>query len=250
MDKVAVISDVHGNITALETVLTDIRQRGIDLIYNLGDLVGKGPHSDIAIDRCREICDVIVRGNWDDGILQVENNPLGAWYRAQIGDERAAYLSELPNVHDFWLSGRRVRLYHASQESIYTRVHPWHPHEVLRAMFDNTPFTGLEVVKPDIVGYGDIHSAYLLNVPDEQKILFNAGSVGNPLDFPLASYVVMTGKFDSQTTDFFSIDFVRLPYDIEQVIEQARQLNVPDFEAYSVELRTAVYRGRQKAVQG
>lgn len=41
MDKIAIISDVHGNMTALEAVLADIKQRGIDLIYNLGDLVGK-----------------------------------------------------------------------------------------------------------------------------------------------------------------------------------------------------------------
>lgn len=50
MDRIAIISDVHGNMPALETVLADIRQRGIDLIYNLGDLVGKGARSDLAVD--------------------------------------------------------------------------------------------------------------------------------------------------------------------------------------------------------
>jgi protein phosphatase len=78
LDKIAVISDVHGNMPALETVLADIKQRGIDQIYNLGDVVGKGPYSDQAIDRCREVCQVVVRGNWDDGVQELKDNPIGA----------------------------------------------------------------------------------------------------------------------------------------------------------------------------
>ena len=247
MDKIAVISDVHGNMPALETVLVDIKQRGIDLIYNLGDLVGKGPHSDLAIDRCREVCQVIVRGNWDDGVQNLKDNPIGTWIRSQIGEDRAAYLRDLPNVYDFWLSGKRIRLYHASQESVHTRVRAWEPYHVHRAMFENTPFTGFDNPAPDVVGYGDIHSAYMLTLSHDQKILFNAGSAGNPLDLPLATYTILSGTLDSQKTDMFSIDFVRLPYDIEKAVEQARQINVPDFEVYAVELRTAVYRGRQKS---
>lgn len=250
LDKIAVISDVHGNIPALETVLADIRQRGIDLIYNLGDLIGKGARSDLAIDQCREVCQVIVRGNWDDAITTPDDNPTAEWYRAQLGEARLAYLADLPNVYDFWLSGKRVRLYHASQVSVYNRVHPWQPYETLRAMFENTPFTGndtLNAPEPDIVGYGDIHTAYMLTLWRDHKILFNAGSVGNPLDLTLATYVILTGNLDSQQSDFFSIDFVRLPYDIELAIEHGRQVNLPELEAYAVELRTAVYRGRQKS---
>ena len=243
MDKIAVISDVHGNIPALETVLADIKQRGIEQVYNLGDLVGKGPYSDQAIDRCREVCQVIVRGNWDDAVQTLENNPIGVWVRNQIGEERAAFLRDLPNVHDFWLSGQLVRLYHASQTSVYDRVHVSDSYEIHRAMFENTPFTGFHHPEPDVVGYGDIHSAYMLTLYD--KILFNVGSVGNPLDLPLASYAILNGTLGSREPGVFSIDFVRLPYDIETVVEQARQVNVPDFEAYAVELRTAVYRGRQ-----
>jgi protein phosphatase len=246
LDKIAVISDVHGNMPALETVLADIKQRGIDLIYNLGDVVGKGPRSDMAIDQCREVCQVIVRGNWDDGVQKTENNPLGAWVRNQIGEQRTEYLRNLPNVYDFWLSGKRVRLYHASQKSVYHRVHSRDAYEVHRSMFENTPFTGFDHEEPDIVGYGDIHSAYLLSLSDGQKSLFNAGSVGNPLDMPLATYTIMSGKLDSRESNLFSFEFIRLPYDIEKAVEQARDVKVPDFEAYAVELRTAVYRGRQK----
>jgi protein phosphatase len=245
MDKIAVISDVHGNMPALETVLADIQQRGITQVYNLGDLVGKGPRSDLVINRCREVCQVIVRGNWDDSVANDEHDRIMPWYRGQIGPERMAYLRDLPNVHDFWLSGKRVRLYHASHLGVYERIPAWSPYNTHLSMFENTSFTGFNNPAPDIVGYGDIHNAYMMSL--DHKVVFNAGSVGNPLDLPLATYAILSGTLNSQETDLFSIDFVRLPYDIEKAVEEARQVRVPDFEAYAVELRTAVYRGRQKS---
>ena len=246
MDKIAIISDVHGNMPALEAVLADIRARGIDLIYNLGDLVGKGARSDLVLDRCREVCQVILRGNWDDHLVGTKEDAGANWYRQQLGAERLAYLATLPNACDFWLSGKRVRLFHASQESVYTRVYSSQPYETHLAMFKNTPFTGFDQSEPDIVGYADIHTPYLLPLYYDQKLLFNDGSVGNPLDLPLACYVIMSGTLDSRTVGAFSIDFVRLPYDIEREVEEARRVGVPDVDLYAVELRTGVYRGRQK----
>lgn len=244
MDKIAVISDVHGNITALEAVIADIRARGIEQIYNLGDLVGKGPCPDLAIDRSREVCQVVVRGNWDDWILKEKEVVAATWQYDQIGAARQAYLKSLPDVHNFWLSGRRVRLYHASQKGIYHRVRAWAPYETHEAMFENTEFTGFDTPAPNIVGYGDIHDAYMLSL--DHKILFNAGSVGNPLDLPLASYAILNGRLNSETPAPFSIDFVRVAYDIEAEVEIAHRLGVPDAAAYEVELRTCVYRGRPK----
>jgi protein phosphatase len=246
LDKIAVISDIHGNIPALETVLGDIRGRGIDLIYNLGDLVGKGANSDVAVDMCREACQVIVRGNWDDNLPQGTYESAD-WYRVQVGAERLAYLSNLPVVYDFRLSGKRVRLFHASQTSLYNRVHMYQPYETHLAMFENTPFTGLDTLPPDIVGYGDIHAAYMLSLSRHNKTLFNAGSVGNPLDMPMATYVILSGMLDSTKPAPFSIEIIRLPYDIERAIEDGRKIDLPELDYYAVELRTAVYRGRQKA---
>lgn len=248
MERIALISDVHGNMPALDAVLDDIHKRGIELIYNLGDVVGKGPSSPEAVDRCREVCRATVRGNWDDGIVQDIESPIAAWYRAQLGAERLAYLRDLPNTIDFRLSGKNIRLYHASATSEHHRVHPGSGDAALDAMFHNTPFTGLEAPVPDIAAYGDIHSTYMLPLGDgdQSKILFNVGSVGNPLDVPLASYVILSGVLDGDTPAPFTIDFVRLPYDIEATLEAARRVNLPDFDAYAIELRTAVYRRRQK----
>jgi predicted phosphodiesterase len=244
IDKIALISDVHGNMPALDVVLADIKRRGIDLIYNLGDLVGKGPSSPQTLDLCREVCQVIVRGNWDDGVAKEADSPVAAWYRAQLGAERLAYLRDLPNSYDFRFSGKHVRLYHASAQGEHHRVHPNSGDAELQAMFDNTPFTGLDQPLPDLAAYGDIHAAYLLpvDIGDTTKTLFNVGSVGNPLDCTLATYVILTGVIDSAAPAPLSIDFVRLPYDIEAAIEQARQSQLPDLEPYSIELRTGIYR--------
>jgi len=57
MERIALISDVHGNTIALETVLSDIRRRGIERVFCLGDLVGKGPDPDLAVDICRNACE-------------------------------------------------------------------------------------------------------------------------------------------------------------------------------------------------
>jgi predicted phosphodiesterase len=250
MDKIALISDVHGNMPALEVVLADIRARGIDVIYNLGDVVGKGPSSAEAFDRCREVCQVIVRGNWDDGVARDQDSPIARWYRDQLGPERSAALLALPNSFDFRLSGQRVRLVHASPQGEHHRVHPGSGQAALEAMFDNTDFTGHDNPPPDIVAYGDIHGVYLLGIDIGEgcRTLFNVGSVGNPLDLPLASYAIMTGVLDGEMTAPWSIEFARLAYDIEATLAEAQRVGLPDVEAYSVELRTAVYRRRQPKV--
>ena len=69
-----------------------------------------------------------------------------------------------------------------------------HTEEVFRGMFTNTEFTG-DGPTPSVVGYGDIHGTYL--EVDLGLTLFNAGSVGNPLDAPGAPYVILEGEIDS-----------------------------------------------------
>src|SRR5215217_1263677 len=114
-ERIAILSDVHGNLTALETALAHIHSAGIERIFNLGDLVGKGPRSAAVVDRCREVSEVIVQGNWDAIVASGPDTtqPARQWHRAQLGDARLDYLAKLPGSHDFLLSGRLVRLFHA-----------------------------------------------------------------------------------------------------------------------------------------
>lgn len=242
MERIAILSDIHGNMPALEAELADIAARGAFRIFCLGDLVEKGPHSDRVVDICRDRCERIIRGNWDDGVAaHVTDHPTGSWHRERLGPERLAYLRTLPNTIDFALSGQRIRLLHASPPGVHHRVHQRDPIEKLEAMFDSTDFTGYGF-EPDVVGYGDIHTAYLRSL--HLKVLFNVGSVGNPLDQPLACYAILEGSPDDTMACPLAITLVRVPYDIERAIQEAAAEDMPELEPYARELRTARYRGR------
>jgi protein phosphatase len=243
MDQIAIISDIHGNLPALEATLADIRQRDIQLIYCLGDLVGKGPESAKVVDLCREVCQAVVKGNWDAEMHQPTTNHTRLWHQTQLGRARLDYLRHLPNIINFQMSGKRVRLFHASAHSLYQRVDFWDKREQLRGMFANTAFTTYEHPRPEIVGYGDIHLAFQLPVHD--KILFNVGSVGNPLDcIPLACYAIVKGNLHSTSYAPFTIEIVRVAYDIERAIADARALNMPKLAEYAFELRHANHRSQ------
>jgi len=244
-DRIALISDVHGNLGALEAVLADIRERGIEQIINLGDTAGKGPRGEAAVRLCREMCAVNVRGNWDDflpGIADDDASEGLVWWRNELSPSSLSWLGSLPLSHDLSMSGRRIRLFHASAESPHVRVHFHHTPEQFGGMFANTAMTG-DGPSPDVVGYADIHDAYVESV--DGRTLFNVGSVGNPLDEPTPSYVILEGTLGAEDIAPFGIQFVRVPYDVEAEIAVAEELRMPERDVWAVELRTAVYRGRQ-----
>jgi protein phosphatase len=178
VERIALISDIHGNLPALAATLADIERRGIERVFCLGDLAGKGPHGDVAVDVCRARCEQVIRGNWDDGLAQgPKADPVLRWHQDRLGPERLTYLRGLPNAIDIVLSGQCIRLLHAAPHGVCSRVYQDDPDQKLRAMFDNTDFTG-HGSQPDVVGYGDIHEAYVRTF--ESKTLFNVGSVGIP----------------------------------------------------------------------
>ncbi len=247
MDSIALIADIHGNIPALEAVLEDIRRRGITRIFCLGDLVGKGPESAMSLDMCRAACEKVVIGNWDEALankdapsMPPQNIATRNWHRDQLGVERLRYLRGLPGTIEFRMSGRNVRLFHASQQGVNVRVYREDPPAKHLAMFDNTDFTG-HAMAPAVVGYADIHFAFQATYGE--KTLFNVGSVGNPLDKPLACYVVMEGSLTGNSDSPFSLNIVRLPYEIDLAIKRARESGMPESAPYENELRTARYRG-------
>jgi len=241
MNKIAIISDIHGNIPALEAVLDDIKTREVDRIINLGDLVGKGPSSKEVIDICKINCDIILKGNWDDYLCNHEEEGQVNWYRKQIGVDRLSYLNSLPLKLEFYLSGKLIRLFHAHPKSLYKRMHSHANIDEKREMFrcEEEDMENIFAKEADIVGYADIHCAYLNNF--NGKTLFNVGSVGNPLDIAQASYVLLEGTYGSQDNSGYSIQFYRVPYDIELAVHHARKIGQPKVEAYINEVRTAEY---------
>ena len=209
---------------------------------NLGDVAGKGPRGSAVVDRVAEACELTVRGNWDDFLDGIPDDGLAelVWWRDELRPDQRRWLRELPLSHDLLVSGRRVRLFHASAESPYVRVHFHHTPEQFDAMFANTEMTGDGPV-PAVVGYGDINDAYLESVGG--RTLFNVGSVGNPLDEPTPSYVILEGAVGSEEPAPFGLQFVRVPYDVEAEIAVAERLDMPRAAEWATELRTARHRG-------
>ncbi|UHA75865.1 metallophosphoesterase family protein [Paenibacillus sp. 481] len=247
MQSVAIISDIHGNLQALEAVLADIKRQDIDRIYCLGDLVGKGPNPVEVMDQIMSSCDIVVRGNWDELVVRITDDINFSWHADKLGKARLEQLEKLPFSYDFIMSGRHIRLLHASPQSVYHRVQPWDDKEKRIGMFEFTPSLTDPLhpcQEPDVVIYGDIHNAYLQHL--RGKTLANCGSVGNPLDMTQASYMIVQGSLGHVEVEEFTIQFRRVPYEIEQAVRAAEATDMPGLKPYVRELRTGVYRGLQQ----
>lgn len=262
MEKVAIISDVHGNITALESVIKDIELRNINKIYCLGDSVLKSCNSDLVIDLLRKKCDVILKGNCDEALCRPDIPRGRFWTRDKIGDERANFIYNLPVSYDFYMSGYLIRLFHASPFGLDYMYNPMFSNkdtiysatELTNALslFENTDFIGKTANDPvpDIVGYGHIHTPNIFRV--KNKTIFNPGSVGMPIEMlndniddetnkfsTVASYIILEGNLDSKDLAPFSINLVRLPYDIQREIDLIQESDLPSKERLIKELRSA-----------
>lgn len=262
MGQIAIISDVHANLTALKAVLKDIKSRGIVHIYCLGDLVIKGVNPDKVIDLIKDNCEVVLKGNCDEIACSDRGIERKYWTTDRIGKERIEYLKSLPVMHEFYLSGHLVRLFHASPYSLEHIFNPMYSNidnrysglELANAleMFENTAFIGKNEKDetPDIVGYGHIHTPNLYKY--KNKTLFNTGSVGAPNEMKndgkehktnsfstLASYVILEGNIDSKKLGPISITNVRIPYDIEKEILSLEKSDMPGKEKSIFCLRTA-----------
>lgn len=262
MERIAIISDVHGNITALNTVLEDINSRGIYRIFCLGDSVTKCANPDLVIDKLREKCEIMIKGNCDDIICQPTENAKRFWSRKKIGEERANYIYNLPVCYDFYMSGRLVRLFHASPQSLFHIYNPMFSNEgnsyadlELKDpmnLFENTDF--IEKSKdspiPDVVGYGHIHTPNIFRF--KNKLIFNTGSVGIPVEMEntktidntsqfstLSSYIILEGEYDSKELSSFSVTLVRLPYNIQKEIDYLNESDMPGKENLICSLQTA-----------
>ena len=251
MEKIAIISDVHGNITALNAVLDDIKNRGIKRIFCLGDYVIKCVHPDLVIDKLREVCEVMLIGNSDYAICRPEVKNKKFWSREIIGEERANFVYNLPVSHEFYMSGHLIRLFHASPyslDSIYNSmfsnkgtIYSGNELKSPEELFKNTAFINktADDPEPDIVGYGHIHTPCIVRY--KNKTLFNTGSVGISVEMlnsdindksnkfsTLASYIIIEGNYNSKELGSISFNLVRVPYNIQKEISDLEASNMPN----------------------
>ena len=248
-ERVALISDVHGNLGALEAVLADIDARGITRIWNLGDYVGKGPRGREVVKLCQERCEVNILGNWDDFLPDPDreyDSEALRWWLGQLDEGQGEWLRGLPFSHDTWVSGRRLRLFHASAETVHRRVRFDHDEAEFRGMFAHTEATGFDGPTPTLVGYGDTHDPFY-EVGPEGLTLFNTGSVGNAMDDATPVYCVLEGVLGSEEPAPFGISFMRVPYDVEAEIAAAVEMGMPELDGWVSEIRDGIYRGEMHA---
>lgn len=213
--------------------------------------MGKGPRGREVIDICRERCEVNILGNWDDFLpdprREFDSKAL-AWWLGQLSDGQGEWLRTLPFSHDFLISGRQVRLFHASATTVHRRVRFDHDEAEFLGMFANTPATGDGPV-PTVVGYGDTHDPFY-EVDRQRRTLFNTGSVGNSMDDPTPVYVIIEGVYGSAEDAPFSLQFVRVPYDWAAELAAAEAMGMPELEEYASEIRDGVYRGEMNDAGG
>jgi predicted phosphodiesterase len=229
--KRAIVSDIHGNLEALEAVLADIAEQGADSIYCLGDIVGYGPNPRECIDRVMTF-NLSILGNHDQGALyDPEGFSSGAeraifWTREQLemanGDpdlttRRWQFLSELPRTHR---EGPFTFVHGSVRNPLSEYVFPEDVHNAkkldrLFALIERYAFQGHTHV-PGVftedgrfLSPGEINGRYAL---PSGKMMVNVGSVGQPRDGDSrACYVLLT---DDQ------VEFRRVRYAVESTMEK------------------------------
>ncbi len=230
--EIALVADLHGNWPATQAVDADIRQRGISKIWCLGDIVGKGPSSPQTFDWAVKNCELILLGNWDEGIGK-KQFPKDEFYYRQLGEERMRRLTAFPLEHVCWISGRKMRLFHGRPtmpEPLYV-----HTEYELLAEYFNPDY--------DVVGYADVHRQGM-RVLGFKGLLFNTGSVGNGLGVPMAQYVILRGDLDSREKSALDISLITLPYDRDQAVRDAAEAGrqgLVNADLFQKEIETGAY---------
>ena len=218
MRRLAVISDVHGNLEALEAVLGRI---GGEEVVCLGDLVDYGAEPNEVVAKVADAGARAVLGNHDSAALTGDVslfNPKAAmssiWTRARLTKESRRYLEALPE--ELRLKVEEVELYftHGSPDD-----HLW---EYLDPRTDSDLFGHfLDRLQVDGIGVGHTHLPFVWK--EGARVVFNPGSVGQPRDGdPRASYALV--EVEGHGID---VETVRVEYDVGAAAKKIRDAGLP-----------------------
>ncbi len=227
-DAVAVITDVHGNLPALEAVLAHIDQLGVERVLCGGDLVGYGPHPNEVCALIAERSIPTIYGNYDYAIARDQadcgcayvtqhDRDLGQlsveWTLANTNQQSKDFMSELPFDLRFTVGAVDVHLVHGS------------PRKVNEYLFEDKParlYERLAAAESDrVLVFGHTHKPWLR---EYGGVLFvNCGSVGKPKDGdPRAAFALLTaGEAGVEPT------IVRVEYDARIVAGEVRDAGLP-----------------------
>ena len=229
--KYAILSDIHGNLEALETVLAHAKENGCEKYVCGGDVVGYNANPSECMAKVREMDMPCVMGNHDEYVGQDMDlstfNPIAAeavlWTRAQLTDEECKWLCDLRYVH----LGGDFSMVHATFDS----PHNWG--YVQNKMEAAASFT-YQTTQVCFHGHTHVPIAFIddrlditaqfydnIKVTDNKRYFINVGSVGQPRDGdPRAAYVI----YDSENA---MIQLYRLDYDLDKAQEKIRAAGLP-----------------------
>jgi predicted phosphodiesterase len=235
--RVAIISDIHANLPALEAVLEAIDRSPPDELWCLGDVVGYGAHPNECADLVADRCTVTLAGNHDLAVLDAIDissfSPAAAeaaqWTRAQLTSESAQFLSGLHAADE----SRDVALYHASP-----RDHVWEyvlwPEQAGQCIARQAArvalighshialcFRAAEDGDADATEGAQVGAGTKLEVA-EGSWLLNPGSVGQPRDGdPRAAWLELD-------TSKWTAEYRRIDYEIERAAEAIVAAGLPE----------------------
>jgi putative phosphoesterase len=234
--RVAVLSDIHGNLTAFEAVLADLREVSPDFVLHGGDLCDIGSSPIEIFDAIRDLGWAGVMGNTDEMLVRPEAleefasqspAPPQLWAavrdiasatRSALGDKRLKWLSALPRTH---------------HESEFAVVHA-SPQSCWQSPSTSATDTELEEtygpLGKRIIVFGHIHRPFVRKTARIESVI-NAGSVGLPYDGDArASYLLLHGN---------KPQIRRVEYDVEKELTALSQCGLPGAEWTAKMLRTS-----------
>ena len=238
MSKILFLADLHGNMPATLALEKEIEKIRPDLIWFLGDAVGKGPESDKTFDWVRDHCDKFVAGNWDLFIGELSRNCPPEWeemsfFWEQLGQERMDWLESLPLEDEILISGINFRLFHG--RPVDNNYHTYLSIDEFRPAFTDTNGK----VHGGFIS-ADCHTPYLRTF--DMGYAINTGSVGNSLGVTRCHALLIEGELDSEKEAPINFSFLSIPYDKDLAIRTAEECDgLPNKEAYINELITGVY---------
>jgi predicted phosphodiesterase len=241
--RIAIVSDVHGNLTALEAVLADLRLTSPDVIWHGGDLAANGAHPAEVVDRIRDLGWPGVLGNTDEMLAAPETlsgvatrfpqlqSILTAFAemipttRAWLGDDRIRWLQTLPHV----LRQGPLALVHASPNELWRAPLPQASDAELQSVYGALAEAPADSQETSVDVYAHIHRPYIRSL--DKLTVANTGSLSLSYDGdPRASYLLLDGT---------TATIRRLDYDLQREAQALLHSGLPRAPWLCHILRTA-----------
>lgn len=230
--RILVISDVHSNLEALQAALSEVGS--VDMVFNLGDLVGYGadPNGVVELIRSLNVEVVSVMGNHDyastsgdvEG-LNIYAAQAALWTGRVLSEENKAFLKQAPLNRRLAVEGRAFYLVHGSPHSpLEDYVYPTSPKEVIRGYLRET--------QADVLLMGHTHIPMRFDFENPLGTVFNPGSIGQSRDgIPKSSCAVIHIE-DGQ----LRLEPSRVDYDIDKPANKILKAGLPSALAYRLYL--------------